>query len=119
MTPEELEAERDALTAEIAAAIAAGVPLTVDQKRRITDVAMADLAAAAAEPVPPIMAAVYEIIGEAVALTDRTLPPGLNIRWNEDVLEILSRGEIIATAPGPGLRDRAAEIAAERAAASN
>jgi hypothetical protein len=113
MTPDELEIERTAILAELDRP----GPITDELRARIDAVAAADRAAA--EPIPPIVAAVYEVMAEAVALTDRTLPPGLDVRWNEDVLEILSRGEIISTAPGPGLRSRAAEIAAERAAARN
>jgi len=115
MTPDELEIERTAILAELDRP----GPITDELRARIDAVTAADLAAAAAEPVPPLVAAVYEVIGEAVALIDRTLPPGLNVRWNEDVLEVLSRGEIVATAPGPGLRERAAEIAAQRAAGRN
>jgi len=71
-------------------------------------------AAVAAQPKEPIEQALQEILVETIANLDRTLPPGLNIRWRGDAIDVLSRGEVVATVSHTGLLERAAQIAAER-----
>jgi predicted transcriptional regulator len=107
MTPEELEQER----AELLAALDSPEPLTDDLKRRIAALAAAD----AARPRTALEEALAEFLGETVALTDRgTLPPGLNTRVAGETVEILSRGDVIATVGRQALADRAAEIEIDR-----
>jgi hypothetical protein len=67
------------------------------------------------EKTPPgwaINEALFEVLSEMVALADRTLPPGLNIRFDGDWIEVLSRGEVIGKVSHSGLLERAADIAA-------
>jgi hypothetical protein len=105
MTADELETERTALLA----ALYAGEPMTPDLTERIAAVGAADLA----QPRTPFEEALAEVLAETVALSDRTLPPGLDVRIVGEVLEVLSRGEVIATVSRAGLAERADQIAAE------
>jgi len=107
MTPDELEQERADLLAEIES----GRPLTDELKRRIAAVAEVD----GAQPRTPFEQALAEVLQETVALSDRTLPPGLDTRVVGETVEILSRGAVVATVNRRALADREAEIVAERA----
>ena len=106
MTAEEVEQERAALLAELDA----DRPLTADRKGRIAEVMAADLA----RPRSPFDQALAEVLGETVALADRTFPPGLNVRITGEVIEVLSAGEVIATVSRRALAERADQIEAER-----
>jgi hypothetical protein len=110
MTADELEQER----ADLLAAIDAGEPLTAEIRDRIAAVAEADLAT----PPSPFEEALAEVLAETVALSDRTLPPGLAIRSDGGTIEVLSRGDVVATVSGSALAERAAQIAARRAIAA-
>lgn len=107
MTPEEIEQERAALLAELETP----GPLTEDQKRRMAAVMAADMA----QPLTALDEALAEFMAETVALTDRgTLPPGLNVRAAGEAIEVLSRGDVLATVGRQALLDRAAEIEIDR-----
>jgi hypothetical protein len=108
MTPDEREEERAALLAELDTP----GPLTEDQKRRIADLAAAD----AAEPLTPFEEALHEVLQETVALSDRTLAPGLNFRLVGEVIEVLSHGEVVGTVNRQAVADREAQIVAGRRA---
>lgn len=80
MTIDERERERDALLAEVRS----GRPVSAEVKRRIAALAAADLA----QPLDPLGEAFVEVLAETVALSDRTLPPGLDVRVTGDIVEI-------------------------------
>jgi len=107
MTPDELEQERADLLAEIEA----DRPLTEEQKRRMAAVAEVDRA----QPRTPFEQALAEVLQETVALSDRALPPGLDMRLAGETAEILSRGAVVGTVNRRALADREAQIVAERA----
>jgi hypothetical protein len=108
MTDDELETERAALEAELNK----HEPLSDEVKRRIADLA----AEMATRPRTPYDEALYEALQEMVALSDRDLPPGLDVRLaGDDGLEVLSRGEVIGTLSRSALAEREAQIAADRA----
>ena len=68
-----------------------------------------------AEPWTPFEQALAEVLQETVALSDRTLPPGLDMRLAGETVEILSRGAVVGTVNRRALADREAQIVAERA----
>jgi hypothetical protein len=108
MKPDELEAERAALLADIDA----GRPFTDDHRRRVAAVMSADMA----RPKSPIEQAVRVLLDEAAAATDRDPPPGLTIRDLEaDPLEVLTAtGELYTLIPKASLHDLAARLGAGR-----
>jgi hypothetical protein len=65
------------------------------------------------DPQPPI-AAVLRAMGEflADAAEGQQLPPGLDLRVTGNIIEVLSRGRVIAQIDRSALIERAAEIGA-------
>ena len=106
MTPDELETERAALIAKIEAR----EPLSDDDRKRMAAVVAQDLA----RPRAPIEEAFAEVLAESVALSDRGYEPGLDWRVVGPNVEILSRGEVVATVSRAGLLERADEIEVAR-----
>lgn len=107
MTPDELEQERAELLA-----ILATEAMTDDLRRRIAAVAAAD----AAQPRTAFEQAMFEVLQETVALLDRTLPPGLDVRRNGEMIEVVSGGQVVGTVNRSALLEREAQIAAAWAA---
>ena len=67
-----------------------------------------------AEPWTPFEQALAEVLQETVALSDRALPPGLDMRLAGETVEILSRGAVVGTVNRQALADRAAQIEIDR-----
>lgn len=109
MTEDELEDERVALIE----AVNRG-PITDDLRERIAHLAEAQ----SDDILDPVDEALREVIAEAVALTDRTLPVGLDTRVVGDLIHVFSRGVLLTSVSRSGLIERARQIEARRAASN-
>jgi hypothetical protein len=67
------------------------------------------------DPATPLELALFEFLAVAVE-GQGNLPPGLNVRvlYAEDLIEVLSRGRVIATIARSALLERADTIRKER-----